>query len=50
MTRIVHGIRMMKGIVLISSHGLHLLAQWHATLVYRIPLPVFCPLFLTGVS
>jgi hypothetical protein len=48
MTRIVHGIRMMKGIMLTSS--LHLLARWHTTPVYRIPLPVFCPLFRTGVS
>ncbi len=49
MTSIVHGIRMMKGIMLTSS--LHLLARWHTTPVYRIPLPVFCPLFWrTGVS
>jgi hypothetical protein len=48
MTGIVHGIRMMKEIILTSS--VHLLAQWHTTPVYRIPLPVFCPLFWTGVS
>ncbi len=47
MTRIMH---MMKGIMLTCS--LHLLAQWHTgtTPDYRIPLPVFCPLFQTEVS
>ena len=35
MTRIVHGIRMMKGILLTST--LHLLAQWHTTPYYRVP-------------
>ncbi len=48
MTRIIHGIRMMKGIMLTSS--LHLLAQWHTTPDYRIPLPIFCALFQTGLS
>ena len=48
MTRIMHGIRMMKGIMLTSS--LHLLAQWHTIPDYRIPLPISCPPFQTGVS
>jgi hypothetical protein len=39
MNRVVHGIRMMKGIMLTSTR--HLLAQWHTTPYYRVPLPVF---------
>jgi hypothetical protein len=48
MTRIVHGIRMMKGIMLTSS--LHLLARWSTAPDHGIPLLVVCPLCLTGVS
>ncbi len=48
MTRIVHGFRMMKGIMLTSS--LHQIAPWHTIPDHRIPLPVFCPLFRTEVS
>jgi hypothetical protein len=48
MTRIVHGIWMMKGIMLTSS--LHHIAPWHTILDHGIPLPVFCPLCRTGVS
>jgi hypothetical protein len=42
MTRIVHGIRMMKGIMLTSS--LHHIAPWHTIPDHGIPLPVFWPL------
>jgi hypothetical protein len=48
MTRIVHGILMMKGIMLTSS--LHHVAPWHTIPDHGIPLPSFCPLFRTGVS
>ncbi len=48
MTRIVHGIRMMKGIMLTSS--LDHIAPWHTIPDHWIPLPVFCPLFRAGVS
>jgi hypothetical protein len=47
-TRIQDGIRMTKWTLLISM--LLLLAPWHTTPDYRIPLPVFSPLFRTGVS
>jgi hypothetical protein len=39
MTRIVHGIRMMKVIMLTSS--LHHIAPWHTILDHGIPLPGF---------
>jgi hypothetical protein len=48
LTRIVHGIRVMKGIMLTSS--LHHIAPWHTIPDHGITLPVFCPLFRTGVS
>ncbi len=48
MTRIMYGIRMMKGIMLTSS--LHHIAPSHTIPDHGIPLPVFWPLFRTGVS
>jgi hypothetical protein len=48
MARIVHGIRMMKGIMLTSS--LHHIAPRHTIPDHGIPLPVFCPLCQAGES